>query len=46
LVTWVENFIQNNAKKKKKKVEVQHIEIDEEESAYEEDGSGSPKGGG
>jgi hypothetical protein len=33
-------------KKKKKKVEVQHTEIDEEDIASAEDGSGSPEGGG
>jgi hypothetical protein len=46
LVTQVEHVGQSNAKKKNKKVEVQHIEIDEEENASAEYGSGSLEGGG
>jgi hypothetical protein len=45
LVTWVEHVGQSNAKKKKIKVEVHHIEIDEDK-AFAEDGFGSPERGG
>jgi hypothetical protein len=44
LVTRVKHVGRSSAKKKKKKVEVQ--EIDEEENASTEDGYGSPEGGG
>lgn len=46
LVTRVEHVGQSSAKKKKKKIEVQSIEINEEDNASEEDGIDSPGGGG
>jgi hypothetical protein len=46
LVTLFQHIGQSSAKKKKKKVEVQNIETNEEDNAFEENGSGSPVGGG
>jgi hypothetical protein len=46
LVTWVEHVGQSSVKKNKKKEEVHNIETDEEDSASEESGPDSPRGGG
>jgi hypothetical protein len=46
LVNRVEYARKYSVKKKMKKVEVQNIETDEEYNASEENGSGSPIGGG
>jgi hypothetical protein len=45
LVTWVEYARKSNAKKNKKKEEVQNIETDEEDTTSEESGPHSPAGG-
>jgi hypothetical protein len=46
LVTRAEHVGQTSAKKKKKRKEIQDIETDEEDSASEESGPGSPIGVG
>jgi hypothetical protein len=46
LVTRVEHAEQSSAKKKKKKIEVQIIEINEEDNASKEYGTELPGGGG
>jgi hypothetical protein len=45
LVTQVEHPRQSSTKKKNKKEEAQNIETDEEDNAFEINGSSSPRGG-